>query len=361
MKIETGLPVGRDPETIGTAAQELERQGWDSLVTAETSHDPFFPVLLAAERTERVELGTGIAVAFARNPMTLANIGYDLQLYSKGRFVLGLGSQIKAHIEKRFSMPWSHPAARMRELILAMRAIWSSWNDGEKLDFRGEFYRHTLMTPFFDPGPNPYGNPKIHLAAVGERMTEVAGEVADGMILHGFTTERYVREVTVPALERGFARGGRDRASFEIGGPLFVVTGTTEEEVAAAKQGTKQQIAFYGSTPAYRGVLELHGWGELQTELNSLSKQGEWVKMGELIDDEMLNTFAVVGEPEDVPRLMLARYGDLVDRLSFYAPYRSDPERWSGVLDGFRAARKVPSAHAAIDAAARSGSSSGPK
>ncbi len=336
MKIDTGLPAGT--LDAGERAREAEEVGFDGLLAAETSHDPFFPVLLAAERTERVELGTGIAVAFARNPMTLANVGYDLQLYSKGRFVLGLGSQVKAHIEKRFSMPWSHPAPRMREMILAMRAIWASWNDGEKLDFRGEFYRHTLMTPFFDPGPNPYGSPKIHLAAVGGLMAEVAGEVADGVILHGFTTERYVREVTMPALERGFAKSGRDRASFEIGGPLFVVTGTNEEEFAAAKQGTKQQIAFYGSTPAYRGVLELHGWGDLQTELNSLSKQGEWVKMGELIDDEMLSTFAVVGEPEEIPGKMLARYGDLVDRLSFYAPYRSDPERWAGVLEGFKAA-----------------------
>jgi probable F420-dependent oxidoreductase len=252
--------------------------------------------------------------------------------------MLGLGSQVKAHIEKRFSMPWSHPAARMREMILAMRAIWASWNEGQKLDFRGEFYRHTLMTPFFNPGPNPYGTPKVFLAAVGEMMTEVAGEVADGVIIHGFTTERYVREVTIPSLERGFAKAGKSRADFQISGPMFIVTGTTEEEFAQARQGTKQQIAFYGSTPAYRGVLELHGWGDLQSELNSLSKQGEWVKMGELITDDILDAFAVVGEPEDVPRLMLERYGDIVDRLSFYAPYRSDPERWGRVLEGFRQA-----------------------
>jgi probable F420-dependent oxidoreductase len=195
------------------------------------------------------------------------------------------------------------------------------------------------MTPFFNPGPNPFGNPKVFLAAVGERMTEVAGEVADGMLVHAFTTERYVREVTLPALERGFARSGRRRADFEISGPLFIVTGNNDEELEQAKQGTKQQIAFYGSTPAYRGVLELHGWGELQTELNALSKQGEWVKMGELITDDILDTFAVVGEPEAVPGLMLERYGDIVDRLSFYAPYRSDPDRWGKVLEGFREVR----------------------
>jgi probable F420-dependent oxidoreductase len=323
---------------VPTVARELEELGYDGAFSAETAHDPFFPLLLAAEHTERLELITGIAVAFARNPMTLANIGYDLQSYSRGRFVLGLGSQIKAHIEKRFSMPWSHPAARMRELILAMRAIWACWNDDEKLDFRGEFYRHTLMTPFFNPGPNAYGAPRVFLAAVGERMTEVAGEVADGILLHGFTTERYVREVSLPALERGWARSGKQRSDFEVSGPMFVVTGTNEEELERARQGTKQQIAFYGSTPAYRGVLELHGWGDLQGELNRLSKQGDWVTMGDLVSDEILETFAVVAEPEDVPRELLARYGDVVDRVSFYAPYKSDPERWSKVLDGFRAA-----------------------
>jgi probable F420-dependent oxidoreductase len=233
-------------------------------------------------------------------------------------------------------MPWSHPAARMRELVQAIRAIWAAWSTGDKLDFRGEFYRHTLMTPMFSPGPNPYGDPKIVLAAVGELMTEVAGEVADGMILHGFTTERYVREVTLPALARGWEKAGKSRADFEISGPLFVVTGATEQDFEKARAATKQQIAFYGSTPAYRPVLELHGWGDLQDELNRLSKQGEWVQMGELVDDDVLDAFAVVAEPEDIPKVLLERYGDLVDRISFYAPYRSDPERWKSVLAGFK-------------------------
>jgi probable F420-dependent oxidoreductase len=337
VKVDTGLPMSSDPQAIVEAAKEAERQGWDGVLTAETAHDPFFPLLLAAEHTERLELGTGIAVAFARNPMTLANLGWDLQSYSGGRFILGLGSQIKAHIEKRFSMPWSHPAARMREMVLAMRAIWTAWNESTPLRFEGEFYRHTLMTPFFDPGPNPHGDPLVFVAAVGERMTEVAGEVADGIILHGFTTERYVREVTLPALARGWEKAGKTRADFQLSGPLFVVTGTDEDEFAKARAGTRQQIAFYGSTPAYRGVLELHGWGDLQSELNRLSKQGEWVQMGELIDDDVLDAFAVVGEPEEIPKLLLARYGDVVDRLSFYAPYQSDPQRWSKVLEGFRA------------------------
>jgi len=336
MKVDGGLGGGSIAQ-IAQSAREMEAIGWDALWSAETSHDPFFPLLIAAEHTEHLQLGTGITVAFARNPMTLANVGYDLQLLSGGRFILGLGSQIKAHIEKRFSMEWSHPAARMREMVLAMRAIWAAWNERTPLRFEGEFYRHTLMTPFFDPGPNPYGDPLVFLAAVGERMTEVAGEVADGIILHGFTTERYVREVTLPALERGWQKAGKTRADFQLSGPLFVVTGTNDDEYEKARAGTKQQIAFYGSTPAYRGVLELHGWGDLQTELNRLSKQGKWAEMGTLIDDEILETFAVVGEPEEVPKLLLARYGDLVDRLSFYAPYQSDPERWRRILDGFRA------------------------
>jgi len=335
MKVDSGIPSVGIEEIVATA-QELEGLGYDGGFTAETNHDPFLALVIAAEHTETLELGTTIAVAFARNPMTLANIGHDLQLLSKGRFRLGLGSQIKAHIEKRFSMPWSHPAARMRELVLAMKAIWACWNNGEKLEFRGEFYNHTLMTPFFDPGPSPYGPPSVQLAAVGELMTEVAGEVADGMILHGFTTERYVREVTLPALERGFAKAGKTRADFDLSGPLFVVTGTSDEEVEAARQGTKQQIAFYGSTPAYRGVLELHGWGALQDDLNKLSKQGKWVEMGELIDDEMLETFAVIADPEEVPKALTTRYGDVVDRLSFYAPYRSDPDRWRQILAGFK-------------------------
>jgi probable F420-dependent oxidoreductase len=272
--------------------------------------------------------------------MLLANIAWDLQAYSKGRFILGLGSQIKPHIEKRFSMPWSHPAARMREMILAVRAIWDCWQHGTKLEFRGDYYRHTLMTPFFTPSASElagFGPPKIFLAGVGEMMTEVAGEVCDGFICHGFTTERYLREVTLPALARGRAKAGKTMEGFEVVGPSFVVTGSDDAQLAAAADGTRQQIAFYGSTPAYRGVLDLHGWSGLQDELNSLSKQGRWVEMGGLIDDEVLNTFAVVGEPEQIAPELQRRYGDVVQRISFYAPYRSDPERWRGVLADLRA------------------------
>jgi probable F420-dependent oxidoreductase len=337
MKVDTGIMAGA-LDDIAVRARELEELGYDGLITAETGSDPFLPLVIAAEHTERIELGTGIAVAFARTPMLTAYTANDLQRHSKGRFFLGLGSQIKPHIERRFSMPWSHPAARMREYIVAMRTIWSSWSDGTKLDFRGDFYTHTLMTPFFSPGPNPFGPPKVLLAAVGELMTEVAGEVADGVLIHGFTTERYVKEVTLPAIERGLAKSGRARDSFEVSGPLFVVTGTNEKEFATAKQAVQQQVAFYGSTPAYRPVLELHGWGELQPELNRLSKQGEWVQMGELIDDDVLAAFAVVAEPDAIGPELIRRYAGVVDRCSFYAPYRADPARWAAVIATLQAA-----------------------
>ena len=336
MKVDGG--IGFDLTKAAESAKEQEAAGYAGIWSAETSHDPFYPLLLAAEHTERIELGTSIAVAFARNPMLLANTGYDLQAYSKGRFVLGLGSQIKPHITKRFSMEWSHPAARMREMVLAIRAIWDCWNNGTKLDFRGDFYTHTLMTPFFNPGPNPYGNPKIFLAGVGELMTEVAGEVCDGFLCHGFTTEKYLHEVTLPALARGRAKVGKTLEGFEVMGPSFVVTGNNEDQLKEAAAGTRQQIAFYGSTPAYKGVLDAHGWGGLQDELNALSKQGKWVEMGTLIDDEILNTFAVVGEPEQIAPELHARYGDCIQRISFYAPYKSDPERWKTVIAALSAA-----------------------
>ena len=339
MKLDGG--IASNLQHAAKSAQDLEQAGYTGGWTAETSHDPFLPLLLAAEHTSTLEIGTSIAVAFARNPMTLANTAWDLQSYSNGRFILGLGSQIKPHITKRFSMEWSHPAPRMREMILAIRAIWNTWITGAPLEFRGEFYTHTLMTPFFTPDKKDLGDfgvPKIFLAGVGELMTEVAGEVCDGFICHGFTTEKYLREVTIPALERGRAKAGKTMEGFEIVGPSFVVTGNNEAELERAAVGTRKQIAFYGSTPAYRPVLEMHGWGEVQDQLNALSKQGEWDKMGTLITDEILNTFAVVGLPEQIAPELNHRYGDVIQRISFYAPYSSDPERWSKVMSALQSA-----------------------
>jgi probable F420-dependent oxidoreductase len=334
MKIDGG--IGFAPDGIAAQAVKAEQSGYDGVWSAETNHDPFLPIAIGAAATEKLEFGTGIAVAFARNPMTLAVLANDLQLLTKGRFMLGMGSQIKPHITKRFSMPWSHPAPRMRELILAIRAIWKTWETGEPLAFRGEFYTHTLMTPFFNPGPNPHGNPKILLAAVGELMTEVAGEVGDGFLVHGFSTERYLREVSLPALERGAAKAGKTRADLTVSYPGFVVTGPDDQTMAAAAKGVREQIAFYASTPAYRPVLELHGWGDLQPELNTLSKRGEWVQMGELIDDDILNAFAVVAPLNEVAGEVKARFGDVVDRYNFYAPYKVEPDMWRDVLAGFR-------------------------
>lgn len=322
MKVDGG--IGWRLDRAGDEAQALEEMGYSGIMTAETSHDPFFPLLMAAQTTEKVDLMTSIAVAFARTPMTLANIGHDLNAASKGRFVLGLGSQIRPHITKRFSMPWSNPAPRMREFILAMRAIWANWHEGEPLQFTGRFYKHTLMTPFFAPTDTEYGPPRVALAAVGPLMTEVAGEVADGMICHAFTTEKYLRETTLPALERGFAKAGRKREDFEINYPAFIVTGETEEAMAAAKQQTRQQIAFYGSTPAYKPVLDSIGAGELQPELNTMSKQGRWVEMGNLITDDLLGAFAVVGEPQAIAGRFKQRFGDVIDRTA--AAYGGIPD-----------------------------------
>jgi len=301
------------------AARRAEAAGYDGWWAPETQVDAFIACAVAAERTERIELSTAIAVAFARNPMTVALQANDLQTLSGGRFSVGLGSQIKPHITKRYSMPWSHPAPRMREFVLAMRAIWATWATGERLDFRGDFYTHTLMTPFFSPGPNEFGNPKVLLAAVGPLMTEVAGEVADGILCHAFSTERYLREVTIPALERGRAKAGKTLEGFEISGPSFIVARSDPAEQAAGVQFVRGQIAFYGSTPAYRPVLELHGWGELQEELNVMTKRGEWDKLPDAIDEEVLNTFAVIGTPEEVVAEIKRRYGDAVTRMTLFA------------------------------------------
>ena len=319
MKVDGG--IGWDLAKVGSQARELEEMGYSGIQSAETAHDPFLPLAFAAQQTERVDLITGIAVAFARTPMLLAQMGHDLNAASEGRFVLGLGSQIRPHITKRFSMPWSSPAARMREFILAMRAIWATWHEGKPLQFTGKFYNHTLMTPFFTPDNNEHGAPRVFLAAVGPLMTEVAGEVADGIIVHAFTTEKYLRETTLPALERGFAKARangveKTRADFEISYPCFVVTGRDEKELAGAATATKRQIAFYGSTPAYKPVLESIGVGDLQPQLNAMSKQGRWAEMGTLIDDEMMRQFAIIGEPERIAGTMKSRFGDIVDRTS---------------------------------------------
>jgi probable F420-dependent oxidoreductase len=322
MKIDAAL-TSADLGAVPGLAGDLESLGYDGMYTFEGPHDPFFPLLLAGEHTERIELITAVAIAFARTPMTLANVAYDLQLASKGRFILGLGTQIKPHIERRFSMPWSRPAARMREFVLALRAIWASWHERAPLDFRGEFYTHTLMTPFFDPGPNPYGLPRVFLGGVGPRMTEVAGEVADGFMIHPFSTAKFIRETTLPALERGLARANRTRADLEIAFPVMIVAEDDEARRAAGVDAMRARLAFYGSTPAYRVVLDAHGWGDLQPELNTLSKHGDWKTMSTLITDDIVEELCVVGSRAEVPAEIRRRYGDVVQRITCDVP---DPE-----------------------------------
>lgn len=314
MKVDGHLTAdwNKIPENI----QNLEGMGFDGVGTAEMNHDPFFPLLLAAEHSEKIELHTGIAVAFARSPMILANLGHDLNSYSKGRFTLGLGSQIRAHITKRFNMPWGAPAPQMKELILAMRAIWANWYEGEPLRFEGEYYQHTLMTPAFTPEDKDYGAPKVILAAVGPVMTEVAAEVADGLIIHPFSNEKYIREVTLPAVEKGLAKAGKKREDFEITYSPFIISGDNEKTFEEQKAAAKSRISFYGSTPAYKNVLAVHGWGDLQGELNKMSKQGQWQEMAELVTDDMLNAFAVMGEPGSLVAEIKSRYGDFADRTS---------------------------------------------
>jgi len=322
MKVDGILPL--DLPHVAARARELEGGGFDAGLSAEVANDPFLPLALAAEHTERLELMTSVAVAFARSPMTLAQVAHDLNAYSRGRLILGLGSQVRPHITRRFGMPWSRPAARMRELVLAMRAIWDSWYRGAKLDFRGEFYSHTLMTPMFTPQDSSSGPPRVMIAGVNPRMTEVAGEVADGFIAHAFTTARYLREVTLPAIERGLAKAGRGRGDFELCCPVFVVSGASDEALVASRTMIRSQIAFYGSTPAYRPVLELHGWDGLATELHELSRRGAWTEMGERVSDEVLEAFAVVARPEELASRLLERCAGTVDRLALTAALRGE-------------------------------------
>jgi probable F420-dependent oxidoreductase len=319
MLIDFAAGVAASPLEVEAAAVSAERDGYDGFGAAETRHDVFPALALAARATSRITLQSGIAVAFARNPMTVAVLANDLQLISAGRFQLGLGSQVRAHIERRFAMPWSRPAARMEEFVRAVRAIWHAWGSGARLAFRGEFYRHTLMTDFFDPGANPHGNPPVLLAAVGERMTAAAGRVADGLLVHPLTSADYLRERTRAVLRE--ARGG-SLDGFTLGLSAMVVLGADEAARARAEEAVRGQIAFYASTPAYRAVFDLHGWGELADRLNGLSRRQAWDEMTALIDDDVLDMFAV---SDDVAGRLQERFGELVDRISLYTPYAADP------------------------------------
>jgi probable F420-dependent oxidoreductase len=300
-----------------------EANGYSAVWAGELNQDPFLPLAVAAEVTGSIGLGTGIAVALARSPMSVAYQADDLQRFSQGRFLLGLGSQVRAHIERRFHMPWGRPAPQMREFILAVRAIWASWHEGTRLDFDGEYYRHTLMPRDFVPPAHDFGPPRVLLAGVGDAMTRVAGEVADGFLCHGFTTGRWLRERTLPALAEGRRRAGKALAGFEVAATPFVITGT-EAEIAAAVPKLRHQIAFYASTPAYRGIFDLHGWGGVNEELTALSKAGRWTEMAGLVSDEMLDAFAVIAAPEELPARIAERFQGVLTRISFTPPASFD-------------------------------------
>lgn len=305
------------PENAASRARELVATGVDGLFTFEGPHDVFLPLAAAAGAVE-TDLMTNVAIALPRSPMHLAHTAYDLQLLSKGRFRLGLGSQIRPHIEHRYGATWDRPAARMRETVLAVKAILTAWQEGTRLDFRGEFTRHTLMPPTFVPGPNPYGVPPVLLGALGPVMTRTAAEVADGLLIMPFHSHRHVRERTLPAVAEGLARAGRD--AIPLYPQAIVAMGATPAEIEAATHGVRMLLAFYGSTPAYRPVLDIEGWGDVQLELNALSKTGHVEAMTALIDDEMVRTLAVVGTPDECAAEIGTRFGDLADRVCCYFP-----------------------------------------
>ena len=331
MKVYTTSPL-EDPRQPAEVFPRLEEIGYDGAFTFESKHDPFLPIAYAADKTTTLRLGTAIAIAFARNPMNLANLAYGAHAITRGRFVLGLGSQVRPHIENRFSMPWGKPATRMREIVQAVRAIFACWEGEAELDFRGEYYRHTLMIPAFDPGPHPYGPPPVFVAGFGPGMTKVAGETGDGFLGHPFTTRKSLLELTLPAIEAGLAKQGRPRDRFEVVCATMIVTADDEAEFERVKGVARKHLAFYGSTPAYRPTLDCHGWGELHLELNRMSKQGQWDAMAELIDDEVLETIAVVGERHEIGGKICARLDGIADAVSLTNNRAPDPSHWADVV-----------------------------
>jgi probable F420-dependent oxidoreductase len=334
--VEVDVYLGPRIEGAAERAREVEAIGADGVFSAEAAHNGFLPLVPAAEHTTRITLMTNIAVAFARSPMDLAVTANDLQTMSRGRFVLGVGTQIRPHIENRYSMRWSgSPVGQARDLILAIRAIQAAWQEGTPLQYRGAHYRHTLMTPMFDPGPNPYGPPPVWLAGLGPRMCRLAAEVASGLLIHPFHSGTYLREHVAPAVERGLAESHRPREGFTVHACPIVATGRTDEERARAEAGVRTLLAFYGSTPAYRVTLDAHGWGDLQPELNALTKEGRWTDLPGLLTDEVVDALVVRGAPGDIAAALARRYAGTVDRVGLSMPYPVAPETLAEVVAGF--------------------------
>ena len=319
---------------IPEVAKGAVRVGFDAIWSSETQHDPFLPLALVSEHTERLRFGTSVAIGFARSPATLAYTAWDLAETSNGRFILGLGTQVAPHIKRRFGMPWPEsPVGKFRELIEAVRAFWQTWQTGERLNFRGEHYKLTLMPPFFNPGPIDYPDIPIYIAGVNTGLSRLAGEVADGFHAHVYHSPRYLKEVVRPGIEAGARKASRSVDEIQLSTTAFAVTRPEEADFVRA------QIAFYASTPTYRPVMELHGWGETADQLQVLARKGVWQEMAMLIDDEMLEVFAVVCEPNDLPKKLAERYAGLVDRLALYVPFipGERDEEWSVLLAGIRA------------------------
>jgi probable F420-dependent oxidoreductase len=325
MKIDTALGVGAlTLQEIATRAKRAENLGFDCLWSAETQHDAFLQLVLAAEHTTKIKLGTSIAVAFSRSPMALAYIGWDLQAMSHGRFIMGLGTQIKPHIERRFGMVWDHPTPRFREYILAMRHVWHCWQTGEKMNFRGEFFKLTLMSPFFNPGPIEHPHIPIYIAGVNEHLCRLAGELCEGFHVHPLHSPKYIAEFILPQMAIGMKGTDRTRKDIELTSAAFVIAGDNETERAPIRELIRQQIAFYASTPTYHPVLEIHGWKATAEQLSHLASRGKWDEMPQLITDEMLYTYAEEGTWAELPAKLQKRYaGGLLDRITYYLPMES--------------------------------------
>src|SRR5215212_233873 len=324
MKLDAGLGTeGGYLQSAGETARAAESLGFAGLWSSETKHDAFLPLAIAAGATERIDLGTSVAIAFSRSPMEVAQTAWDLQDLSAGRFILGLGTQVKAHISRRFSMPWDRPAARLREYILALREIWESFQNEGPLEFKGEFYRHTLMTPFFDPGPIGHPEIPVYIAGVNTRLAALAGELGDGFHVHPFHSPEYVRRTVIPAIAEGASKEGRDPGAVELATSVFVVTGESEEEIEEGREKMRSQISFYASTPTYRTVLEAHGWQDVGEELGKLAREKRWNEMPGLVTDEMLGAFAVEAAPDELGAALRERYTGLIDRVALYIPFVS--------------------------------------
>jgi probable F420-dependent oxidoreductase len=328
VKLDAGLAVeGKHLPRIAEAAREAESLGFAGLFASETKHDSFLPLALAAEHTRRIQLGNSVAIAFSRSPMVTAQLAWDLQDFSGGRLLLGLGTQVRAHIERRFSMPWGRPVARLRDYLGALRAIWHSFQTGEPLQYEGEFYRHTLITPFFNPGPIEHPEIPVYIAGVNPGLCRLAGEACEGFHVHPFHSPEYVRRVVLPAVEEGAAKAGRSTGEVELATSVFVITGESSEEAERQRERMRAQLAFYASTPTYRVVLEVHGWERVGEELSKLAAAKKWEEMPKLVSDEMLAAFAVEAAPDELGAAVRERYEGLIGRVAFYLPFEPGENR----------------------------------